>query len=219
LIRELIQRGHTFYIFAPDYTPATREAVCAAGAIPIDYPLNRTENNPLHDLRTLGSLWHLLRQLRPDTVLPYNIKPVIYGTLAAALAGVPVVATATGGLADQVRQMRGVLTPPNNPQALAQGILQAYGQQATMPAEWDPHVVAEGYWTMYQRVCAANCRDEACFCTFWEARCMITILSWEPSIISIGLGICKNHNSHIGVRQWRCLHNSASQWDRQEERI
>jgi glycosyltransferase involved in cell wall biosynthesis len=77
------------FVLAPDYTTELRQAVEALRAIPVDYPLNRTGMNPFHDLRTFLALTRLLRQLHPDVVLPYNIKPVIYGTLAATLAGVP----------------------------------------------------------------------------------------------------------------------------------
>ncbi|WP_297099318.1 glycosyltransferase family 4 protein [Thermomonas sp.] len=34
-------------------------------------------------------MWRLMRKLRPHVTLPYTIKPVIYGSLAAWLAGVP----------------------------------------------------------------------------------------------------------------------------------
>ncbi len=89
LIRDLTSQGHTVYVLAPDYTPAIREAVSAVGAIPLDYPLDRTGSNPLRDVHTLMSLWRIFRRLRPDIILPYNIKPVIYGSLAAWLARVP----------------------------------------------------------------------------------------------------------------------------------
>ncbi|GIV09413.1 MAG: glycosyl transferase [Fimbriimonadales bacterium] len=90
-------------------------------------------------------------------VMPYVQATQSSVPWIAAAFGVPVVATATGGLADQVRQMNGVLVPPNAPQALAQGIMEAYGQMVTMPPEWNPQIVAEGYWLMYQRVYTEGC--------------------------------------------------------------
>lgn len=89
LIRELVRRGHAAYVLAPDYTPETRTAVQKLGATPIDYPLNRTGINLWSDLRTVSALTLRLRQLNPDIVMPYNIKPVIYGTLAAHWARCP----------------------------------------------------------------------------------------------------------------------------------
>lgn len=90
-------------------------------------------------------------------VLPYVQATQSSVPWIAAAFGVPVVATATGGLADQVRQMHGILVPPNNPAALAQGIQQAYGQESTMPDAWDPDIVAAGYRAMYQRVYTEGC--------------------------------------------------------------
>ena len=52
-------------------------------------PMLRTGTNPMADLRTAWALWSLMRQIAPRMVLGYTIKPVIYGTLAAWLAGVP----------------------------------------------------------------------------------------------------------------------------------
>jgi glycosyltransferase involved in cell wall biosynthesis len=98
LIRDLIAHGSEVFVLAPDYTTEIRQSVEALGATPVDYPLNRTGMNPLQDLRTFWALTRLLRQLRPDVVLPYNIKPVIYGTLAATLAGVPRRAALIAGL-------------------------------------------------------------------------------------------------------------------------
>jgi glycosyltransferase involved in cell wall biosynthesis len=89
LIRDLRAHGAEVFVLAPDYTPEIREAVAALGATPLDYPLNRTGMNPFLDLRTLIALRRILRRLRPEVVIPYNIKPVIYGTLAAKLVGVP----------------------------------------------------------------------------------------------------------------------------------
>lgn len=54
-----------------------------------DIPMARAGTNPLSDAVTLFALYRLMRTIRPDAVLPYTIKPVIYGTLAAWLARVP----------------------------------------------------------------------------------------------------------------------------------
>lgn len=89
LISTMVQAGTTVFVLAPDYTPDIRKAVKQLGAVPIDYSLHRTGQNLFHDLRTLWELWRVLRRLHPQVVLPYNIKPVIYGMLAGKLAGVP----------------------------------------------------------------------------------------------------------------------------------
>src|SRR3546814_3577053 len=45
--------------------------------------------NPVKDATSLLELRRLLRLYKPDITLGYYIKPVIYGTIAAWLAGVP----------------------------------------------------------------------------------------------------------------------------------
>jgi glycosyltransferase involved in cell wall biosynthesis len=82
LIRALVEHGATVWVLAPDYTSAIKEAVHALGAHPIDYPMHRTGTNPLADWRTFWALRHILRQIQPHVLLPYNIKPILYGLLA-----------------------------------------------------------------------------------------------------------------------------------------
>jgi glycosyltransferase involved in cell wall biosynthesis len=53
-----------------------------------DIPLQRTGMNPVKDLSALFALRTLMRKIGADCVLGYTIKPVIYGSLAAWLAGV-----------------------------------------------------------------------------------------------------------------------------------
>lgn len=88
LIRRMIERGITVHALAPDYDAETRAAVLALGAQPVDISLERTGLRPGRDLLDMLRLARQLRRLRPDLVFSYFIKPVIYGTLAAKLAGV-----------------------------------------------------------------------------------------------------------------------------------
>lgn len=89
LIRALIERDIKVSILAPDYTPELRKSVERLGGEALDYPLSRTSTNPLVDLRTLMTLRAFFSLAKPEVVFSYNPKPVIYGTLAAWLAGVP----------------------------------------------------------------------------------------------------------------------------------
>ena len=89
LIRELVAAGVRVHAFAPDYNDELRQQISALGAIAVDFRLTRTGMNPLHDGWDTLCLAMMLRRLKPDVVLAYFIKPVIYGTLAATLAGVP----------------------------------------------------------------------------------------------------------------------------------
>ncbi|GAB1575981.1 glycosyltransferase family 4 protein [Bordetella petrii] len=61
-------------------------------------PMTRSGRRPLQELRTLWSLWRLFRRLRPAVVHLVTIKPVLYGGIAARLAGVPGAVFAISGL-------------------------------------------------------------------------------------------------------------------------
>lgn len=89
LIRDLVDAGVKVYALAPDYDDEFRQKVMELGASPVDFRLTRTGMNPVRDGVDTLRLAALLRRLRPDVALGYFIKPVIYGTLAAWLAGVP----------------------------------------------------------------------------------------------------------------------------------
>lgn len=54
-----------------------------------DVAIQRTGLNPLRDLQALWQLYRLMRRERPQLMLAYTVKPVIWGLLAAWLAGVP----------------------------------------------------------------------------------------------------------------------------------
>ena len=50
--------------------------------------LSRVGIRPWEDLRTCWELFSLMKKYRPDIVLAYTIKPVVWGGLAAGLAGI-----------------------------------------------------------------------------------------------------------------------------------
>jgi len=91
LLNALLARGLSVHVAAPDLPAGSsmRQQLEAKGLQVHDIPLRRTGMNPLADLRSLLNLWRLMRRIRPDHVLGYTIKPVIYGSLAARLARVP----------------------------------------------------------------------------------------------------------------------------------
>lgn len=87
-IRYLVSQGHEVYAFALDYTSESEKAVEALGAIPVAYQLNKTGLNPVSDIRDTVRLYKTLKKLLPDVVFSFFVKPSIYGTIAASLAGV-----------------------------------------------------------------------------------------------------------------------------------
>lgn len=89
LIRALVDAGHEVYAFAIDYDEVTEARVLAFGAEPVRYHMDRTGTHPLRDLRTTWELMWLFRKHHIDLVFSYFIKPVVYGSIAAVIAGVP----------------------------------------------------------------------------------------------------------------------------------
>jgi glycosyltransferase involved in cell wall biosynthesis len=87
-IHDLVAQGAQVFCLAPDYDDAARDEVRGLGAVAVDYRLARTGMNPVRDLRDMLSLKGLLARLKPDVTFAFSIKPVIYGTIAARLAGV-----------------------------------------------------------------------------------------------------------------------------------
>ena len=61
-------------------------------------PFARSGQNPLNELRTLLQLVRLFRRVKPSLVHLITIKPVLYGGIAARLAGIESVVCAVSGL-------------------------------------------------------------------------------------------------------------------------
>lgn len=89
LMRRMLANGHQVTAVAPDLDDGTRQRLDALGIRTAMVPMQRTGLNPLADLDTMNALRRLMRRERPDVVIPYTMKPIVYGAMAARLAGVP----------------------------------------------------------------------------------------------------------------------------------
>lgn len=87
----LLNKGLEVHVAAPELleNQTITSELKALGAVPHSISMQRTGLNPAADTKTLFSLYYLMRQIKPDYMMGYTIKPVIYGTLAAWLARVP----------------------------------------------------------------------------------------------------------------------------------
>lgn len=97
LLEEMVRMGHEVVACAPGGSDSLRNNLSNIGVRFHSLPLYRTGLNPLQDLY---SLWHLTRIFlshRPDVVLNYTIKPIIYGSLGAYLARVKTVSSMVTG--------------------------------------------------------------------------------------------------------------------------
>ena len=80
--------GHEVHALAPDFDIVSRARLQAWGVNTIDIGFDRAGLNPVVDLWTMAKLSMNLRKIKPDTTLCYFVKPVVYGTLSAFLAGI-----------------------------------------------------------------------------------------------------------------------------------
>ncbi len=83
LIAALRSAGCTVTVIAP--RDAYTERVKKLGVDHVHLPLHPSSTNPLDELRTIRSLYGILRDLRPDAVLSYTIKCNLYAGLCRKL--------------------------------------------------------------------------------------------------------------------------------------
>lgn len=88
LIAELRAEGHRVTVAAKGYSAVQTTVLEGLGAETSTAIFSRAGMNPFRDLKTLASLIGLFRKSRPDIVIAYTAKPVIYGALAARITGV-----------------------------------------------------------------------------------------------------------------------------------
>ena len=94
LLQRLLDAGHEVTISLPDGDLV--RPMEAMGCRFVDTPLDRRGINPVTDGKLLLRYRRLLRQVRPDLVISYTIKPNIYGGFACRAAGIPYAANITG---------------------------------------------------------------------------------------------------------------------------
>lgn len=97
LLRELVARGHRVVALAPP-SASVGVSLAAMGVEMQPLDIRRASLNPFADLRLLAEIRTRLAAVRPDHVLCYTIKPVIYGIFASAWSRVPNRAALISGL-------------------------------------------------------------------------------------------------------------------------
>lgn len=91
LILALLEQGLTVHVAAPELSSnaSVTSELNALGVITHDISMQRTGMNPIADVKAMFALRRLMKEIKPNYFMGYTIKPVIYGNLAAWLAGVP----------------------------------------------------------------------------------------------------------------------------------
>lgn len=89
LIRALQRSVTMVTAMASEASAEQKDEICDFAQQYIDYPVARNSLNPLQDCKTLCLLFSIFRKNKPDVILAYTIKPVIWGGIAARFAKVP----------------------------------------------------------------------------------------------------------------------------------
>ena len=91
LLESIAQLGYEIHVVAPALNDhaADYKKLMKLGYYVHQITMQGTGTNPVRDMKTLVHSYKILNRVKPDYVLSYTIKPVIYGTLAAWFAKVP----------------------------------------------------------------------------------------------------------------------------------
>lgn len=93
LMQELVKE-YKVYISLPDgeFIHQLKEIGCEF----INTPISRRGTNPITDVKLFMNYKKIIKEVKPDVVLTYTIKPNVYGGLACRMAGIPYVCNITG---------------------------------------------------------------------------------------------------------------------------
>ncbi len=94
LLERLVNNGHEVFVSLPngEFISALEEMGCIYKETDID----RRGINPITDLRLFFNYIRLLKEIKPDLVITYTIKPNVYGGFASRLKRIRYVANITG---------------------------------------------------------------------------------------------------------------------------
>lgn len=85
---DLQKRGFDVHICALNFSEKEKEYLKSLDIICHEFTGERFFSNPIKEIKSLSSIYRLIKRLEPDIVFSFFIKPCIYGTLSAKLAGV-----------------------------------------------------------------------------------------------------------------------------------
>lgn len=93
LILSLLKQ-HSVHLSLPD--DSNNDEFIKEGCIVHHTDINRRGMNPIEDIGLYREYRRLIKNVHPDVVLTYTIKPNVYGGMAAARCGIPYIANITG---------------------------------------------------------------------------------------------------------------------------
>ena len=94
LMQSLLKNGYQVIVIAPkdDYSKEIENLGCKYFDINID----NKGSNPVKDLKLIFDLCKLYKNINPNLIIHYTIKPNIYGTIASKFSNIKSIAVVTG---------------------------------------------------------------------------------------------------------------------------
>ena len=94
LLEVLINQKNEVYISLPkdEYVPKLKSLGCKY----VETKLDRRGTNPIRDLKLLLQYIKMIKDIKPDIVLTYTIKPNVYGGIACRITKTPYISNITG---------------------------------------------------------------------------------------------------------------------------
>src|SRR5699024_6972038 len=97
LIERFLKENYEVYFSVPQSKNNEKvQSIIKIGAKYIYTPIDRRGMNPLNDLKVIKSYNKIIRDINPDIILTYTIKPNIYGSYVANKFNIPVIMNITG---------------------------------------------------------------------------------------------------------------------------
>jgi glycosyltransferase involved in cell wall biosynthesis len=94
LIKEFQSLGHSIVAVAPEDEYVSKLEELNVKCFHVS--LNSKGTNPINDVRLVYQYYKLFKDLKPDCILSYTIKPNIYGNFAANLLNIPSINNISG---------------------------------------------------------------------------------------------------------------------------
>ena len=112
LLETLLGEGYDVFYCVPDIQDAMFvQLLETVGCTYIHTPMSRRGVNPIDDIMLVRQYQRVAKDVRPDVILSYTIKPNLYGSFVAAWARIPIIMNITGlGSALQTGKLKPLVT-------------------------------------------------------------------------------------------------------------
>ena len=94
IVKALLAQGHQVVAIAPH--DDSTQLLIDAGCKYVPVVMENKGANPLSDFKLILDFYKIYKSEKPNYILQYTIKPNIYGSIAAKLAGIPTINNVSG---------------------------------------------------------------------------------------------------------------------------